>query len=407
MATDLPTLVMTGNGPGEIAGWVLPIATEMRRSDGTGLNLILVLSPSQFASGNEAALAARSGLFNEIVSPGQCARLALGWGHLALGRPAALLHLGGDFWWSRRLAARWAIPALAYVESDRFARHYRAFQTIFVPYPNVSGWLTARGVDSARIQVVGDPRVDYLPVQRRGNGEARAPRVVFLSGSRERVMRLLFPLWAETALLLRGRVPQAEIAIAVYPYLPTTAIDEAVAPWRERFAREGVTVQRETTRQVVADVDLVITIPGTSTMEVAAVPVTALVVIPTQLAAGFTLEGAGEFILRAPLVGPLLRRAFAPQWVLRQRVRSGQEGSHSYAALPNRLREQAILPELVGVVTAARLAEEAAALLADDSRRRRIEATLQEAAGPRGAAARIATHLNTILRPHPATAPRV
>ncbi len=392
-----PTLVIVAIGPGEVVGWVLPVAREIRRRAAPEmLDVTLVLTPSQFASGTEAAMAGESGFFTRVISPGTCLRLVLGLAPLPFGRPGALLHLGGDHWFSRRLAVRGGLPAFAYAETERIVRYRRWFQEIFVPDARIAVSLAARGVEAAQVRVVGDPRLDTLPAAsaRRGPG-TRDRHVVLLAGSRARTVGVLLPFWAEAALALRRLRPEETITIAVPPFLASLgAVDAAVHVWRDRLAPQRIGVTWEAAAPAITSADLVITIPGTTTMEVAAVPVTALVVVPTQLAEDVPLEGAVEWIVRVPLVGRPIRKALLRRWLR----------SQEFVALPNRLSGQTILPELTGVITATRLAEEAAALLADDPRRRRIEEALVAAAGPRGGAARIAEHMLGVLLPRQATA---
>lgn len=384
--TTTPALLIVANGPGEIAGWVLPIAREIRtRVEAAALRLVLIMPPSQFASGSEQRLAASSGLFDHIAPPRECLRLALGLASLRTERPAALLHLGGDLWFSRRLGARWSIPAFAFAETSLIARHHRAFREIFVPSPRIASLLVERGVDAARVSVAGDPRLDHLP-RRDGSHpdpRSRALRVTMLAGSRERFFRLLFPLWAEAAIHLRLLRPDAAISIAIAPLLPARAVEGVIRPWQERLAASRITLAREGTPEAIAECDLVITIPGTTTMEVAALPVAALVVLPMQMIGAAPAEGMLEWVLRIPLVGPWAKRMIAPVIIAR----------HRYVSLPNRLSGRAILPELVGTVTPEGIAEHASALLGDEGRLREIEEALRDLAGPRGAAGRIAERI--------------
>ncbi len=400
-----PTLIIVANGPGEIGGWVLPVSREVRSRAGAAVRLLLVLPPSQFASGTEEAVASQSGLFDQIVPPRRCLRLALGLDGLPIGRPAALLHLGGDLWFSRRLARRFALPAFAFAETPLIARHRRAFREIFVPSERIAALLRDRGVEAERLHVAGDPRLDHLP-RRTGNshpdrppgsGDAAAAagaetRVVLLAGSRERIFRLLFPLWAQTAVDLRRLAPEAAVTVAVSPHLPDEAVETVVGPWLARLRGEGVGVAREGTSSAIASADLVLTVPGTTTMEVAALPVAALVVLPSVLADVVPFEGLLEWVLRLPPLGRL-RRVAAKLWARRL----------AYAALPNRLAGRAILPEVVGQ-SPRQIAQAAAALLRDEPRRRRIEQALAASVGPRGAAARIAERVLAALLPRPAAA---
>ncbi|MDR7573976.1 MAG: hypothetical protein QN194_13770 [Armatimonadota bacterium] len=406
-----PTVALVGNGPGEVGGWVLPVARALRaRAPST--RLVLFLPPTQFAGGHEEVLARRSGLFSLVIPPGRTVATALGLG-AALGsvppflvrgaqpgagttrdghraaQPAggALLHLGGDLWVSVRLARRLGVPAYAFVETPLIARYARAFRTIFVSSHTHARMLTAAGVPGQVIHVVGDPRLDAVPPRVRERHVDGAPgdgrTVIFLAGSRPHFLPSLLPLWCEAALELRRRDGRARILLGVSPLLDEGAVERHLLPWRPRLADAGIEVARRPAADLLAEADLVVTIPGTTTMEVAAVPVAALVVLPLHLVGVAPLEGLAHYVARLPLVGPRLIRRRAAVVLARER----------FVSLPNRLAGRAVLPELVGEVTPAQVAEAAAALAADAARLREIEAALREVAGPRGAADRIAARI--------------
>jgi len=399
-----PTVALVGNGPGEVGGWVLPVARALRaRAPST--RLVLFLPPTQFAGGHEEALARRSGLFSLVVPPGRTVATTLGLaspspvrgayrragavrdGHGA-GQPAggALLHLGGDLWVSVRLARRLGFQAYAFVETPLVARYARAFRAIFVGSHTHARMLAAAGVPGEVIEVVGDPRLDAVPprAQRGSHGVVgERPTVIFLAGSRPHFLRYLLPLWSEAALEVRRRDGRARILLGVSPLLDEGAVERYLQPWRPRLAAAGVEVARRPAADLLAEADLVVTIPGTTTLEVAAVPVAALVVLPLHLIGVAPLEGLAHYVARLPLLGPRLIRRRAAVVLARER----------FVSLPNRLAGRVVLPELVGEVTPAQVAETAAALVADAARLREIEAALREVAGPRGASDRLAARI--------------
>src|SRR3972149_1628972 len=173
MAVSPPdaTLTIVGNSPGEVSGWAIPIAAEARRvaeEQGRSLEVALCLPPCQFASGQEHGAAAASGLFDHIVDPRDVVRLCLGLrGWSPAGAPS-VLHVGGDFWYSRRLARRWRAPAFAFVERAHVARDHRHFERIFVPTPQVRERLRRNGVPEDRMMITGDPRHDAVMMDRQG-----------------------------------------------------------------------------------------------------------------------------------------------------------------------------------------------------------------------------------------------
>lgn len=76
-------LILSGNGPGELTGWIAPVARAAKRlasEAGTPLRITLALSPSQFAGGRELEVVRAWQLFDEIIPPAAVVRLALGAG---------------------------------------------------------------------------------------------------------------------------------------------------------------------------------------------------------------------------------------------------------------------------------------------------------------------------------------
>src|SRR5713101_3937675 len=120
-------LLLVGNGPGELTGWIHPVASVARQLAPTDLRLTLVLSPTQFAGGREIDVVKSWGLFDRILTPGEGTRLALGARNLDVDRQVAVIHLGGDLWFSARVARRLRAPAGAFAETPLILRRHRAF----------------------------------------------------------------------------------------------------------------------------------------------------------------------------------------------------------------------------------------------------------------------------------------
>ncbi|MDR7563343.1 MAG: hypothetical protein QN134_07325, partial [Armatimonadota bacterium] len=145
------------NGPGEVWGWAIPVARALQRLFRTTVRL--ALPPCQYATGREAEVARRTGLFHEVLDPGACLRLSLGLGHLRVDR---VVHLGGDLWYAVRLGRRARCPILAYTERTLIAFRHRAFSWIGTPTEEVAHRLVALGVPGRKVEVVGELRVDAL-----------------------------------------------------------------------------------------------------------------------------------------------------------------------------------------------------------------------------------------------------
>lgn len=382
------SLIVVGNGPGEVAGWAMPIATEARKRRRTrpeALEITLCLPPCQFASGQERAAAEASGLFDRILDPRDVTRLALG---LPGWRPegaAAVLHVGGDLWFSRRLARRWKAPASAFVERAHIAHGHRSFRAIFVPTAELRERLIRYGVPPEKVTVVGDPRYDAVlhdaasaPAQ--GNGTH--PTVTFLPGSRDTVFSAVFPFWVQTAAALRRELPEARLQTIISPFVSPQTRAALVARYRQTLDAAGIEVGFGGWPSVVGS-DLVLTIPGTNTLELAILRIPSLVVLPFSLAPQIPAEGLIEWITRIPYLGPALRLRIARAYVRRR----------PYVALPNMRAGRRVMPELIGNVTPEQVAAECARLVRDEAARAALVEALESVPREVGASGRILDHV--------------
>ncbi|MDR7483390.1 MAG: hypothetical protein QN203_12890 [Armatimonadota bacterium] len=391
-ATSHDALVIVGNGPGEVAGWAVPIAAEARRwarAAGRALAVHLCLPPCQFASGQEPAAAAAAGVFDAIVEPRATLRLGLGLGTWTPGARVAVLHVGGDFWYSRRLARRWGARAFAFVERAHIARQHRAYERIFVPTDAVAQRLLRRGVPDAKVTVTGDPRRDALEEVRDRhvppNGQGPGLRVAFLAGSRDMVFSAFFPFWVETAAVLRAELPDVQPVIVISPFVSSEVRDALVARYRARLDAVGVRVDATGWPGIVG-ADLVLTLPGTNTLELAILRMPSIVVLPTTFSVQIPAEGAIEWLSRIPGVGPALKLFLARQYLRRA----------PYVALPNMWARRRIMPELIGAVTPVEVAAEAARLLRDPAARRALAEALAVIPAQAGASRRIVETLRPV-----------
>jgi lipid-A-disaccharide synthase len=177
-------------------------------------------------------------------------------------------------------------------------------------------------------QFVGHPLADEIPLQpdraaaRHALGLAPTARVLaLLPGSRGGEVRLLAPLFLQTAALLR----QADPELALVLPAASPAREEQLQRLLADAATAGVTLVRGRSREVIAASDAVLLASGTATLEAA--------------------------LLRRPMV--VAYRMGALSWLLlKQLVKT------PYVALPNILAGRALVPELLqGSATPAAMAQ--------------------------------------------------
>lgn len=362
------------NGPGEISGWVIPLAKALRHAPGAALHL--ALPPCQYATGREAEVAARTGLFHEVLEPGTCLRLALGAGRV---RADCVVHLGGDLWYAARLARRAGCPAIAYVERTLIARRHAPFRWIATNTEALARRLRALGVPEFKVEAVGELRADAVgPPTDPEDAPERDPVLLLLPGSRPQIFRDLAPLLVRIAKRVRARLPSVGVVVAVSPFLPPDLVAQVLdgAPLRVIYSDE----ERYAAYRRAA---LALTLPGTSTLELALLHTPMLVWLPLYDPARVPVEGLLEWVSRLP-AGRMLKAALVRRHFHRPRV----------VALPNHLAGERVVEELVGETPVDEVAERVIALLGDRARRDAMRSALR-AHFPRmpGAADRIARRI--------------
>jgi lipid-A-disaccharide synthase len=360
------SLVLVGNGPGEVAGWAVPIAAEARRQAAAqhqSLDVTLCLPPCQFASGQEKQVATAARVFDRILDPPTTLRLSLGLAGWTPPAPAVLLHVGGSFWYSHRLARRWHARAFAFVERAHIARTHRPFERIFLSTPDLAERLVRYGVPAAKLLVTGDPRHDALPDRAlvSHNGHGAPPQVTILCGSRNAVFSAFFPFWIQTAAALRQRLPTVRLRLVISPYVAPRVHEDLIHHYRADLDAAGITIAHGGWTHIL-DSDLVLTLPGTNTLELAVLRIPSIVVLSYDLALSFIGQSDLEWLIRFLPFARKIRRWYAPIYMRRLK----------YVALPNLIAGRPIVPELVGDITPAQVAEESVRLLNDPVARRKL-----------------------------------
>ncbi len=377
MSTEL---ILTGNGPGELSGWVLPVARAARMLASTSrreLRLTLALSPSQFASGRESTVVRQWGLFDRVIDPSRCVRLAFGLGKLPVAPRAALIHLGGDLWFSARLARRVNVPVCAMTETTLIVRRHRPFARVLAVSQTLAERLAAQGVPPHKLVVTGDPRVDTLtearselaPVLPHGESSAGGTYLVsFLPGSRDHFFKYLIPYFLSIAEVLAPSHPGTTYQVIVSPFLSPSLVTQICKEVAQRWPQLHIGWVTDASWAALARSDLVLTIPGTNTLELALAGIPFAVVMPTDRIEDIPIEGVLEWVGRLPGVGRVMKEALLTRYLSRQR----------FVALPNLKAGRPLVPEWVGRWTPIDLANRLADLLQDRERRINMVTALRQ-----------------------------
>jgi lipid-A-disaccharide synthase len=257
-------------------------------------------------------------------------------------------------------------PMVSVRRGNRAAKVARVKMRLLVPLRSEADAYTAAGAD---VVFVGHPAVDTArpsmdetTARKKFGIPPVAPVVGLMPGSRPQEIRAHLPILLAAASILHQTVPGVWFVLPA----PLRELADLVRP---RVEASGLPVRIVTEiYDAMATCTVLIVATGTVTLEAAVLGI------------------AMVAVYRLPWLS----------WVIAQRI-----ARFRYAALPNILAGEEIVPEFLQQrMTPGAIAQAAAALLADPRRRMTMKAALREVAaalGPPGAAARAAREVVAVL----------
>jgi lipid-A-disaccharide synthase len=401
-------LIVTVNAPGEVAGWLLPLAQHVKRSD-PAVRIRAVLTPCPFAGGREREILSAHPALDDVVDLRPFLFDLVR--RRQPRRQALVLHLGGDRIYSLLIAKLLRAPAWVYGTSRQWSRWY---QRCLVPDARTIDKLRRAGVASDRIAAVGEMVVDSVPETVDGIGALRAfgidpereEPVTLMAGSRPYEVEFMLPFYADVIDALASSRPSARCLLPFSEFVDPALIDRAMerAGMRtERGAGDSVCVRtrRGATARIVhkeryaamAASRMVVTLPGTNTLQLAALGAPMLVVVPLNRVENAVVEGPVNW----------LSTRWWPTRALKRRLLLHVNERLGFIALPNMLAGREVVPELRAMLEPADVAGQIVRWLDDCEGRAAMSRELRRLAGPRGAAARMAAEV-TRRRREPAGA---
>lgn len=341
-------LYIQTNSPGELTSWVGPFA-KAAAAHNPAVRIIILLTPCQYATGNEHQVAASFPGVVRVYPPKETIRLlaSLPW----FRRPAeqgAVLYLGGDPMYAQLFGLKFRFPVYGYTEHARnpgllFKKAY---------YKNRDGDLMA-----ARF-------VSFHPQPEAVTAQGLIPQdyCLFFCGSRVQHFRNLFPFMVRTVQRIRKRHPDFSAAFMVSPFISENELDFFAAT----LDLTGIRLLRQHSLDVLSEAKLLVTIPGTNTAEAMYCKVPMLVVLPLNRPDLLILDGIAGLIGQIPGLGLLLKKM-----ILRFLKKK-----HRYYSHPNRMSHEELVPELVDTVTEKEIAERVVSLYYHDDKLREIKTSL-------------------------------
>ena len=383
-------ILLTANGPGEVAGWLTPVARRLQRIrslPGSPLRLYAWVPPCNFASGRELEMVRALGGFDGVFGPRDMWRWLL-LGRLPAGyRPARrglVLFLGGDLFYAAAAARRLGFPAVAYTEGR--ARWLGTYRRFLVPDARAAERARGMGAPAGAVEIVGDLVVDAVLDATGAAGAGHdatagqeAPVVGLFAGSRPVEVRWVLPLMLQAAEeISREMGGRVRFLVVRSPFVDGAWLERGLATTAPEI-RGAVEVVREDRRRAMARCTVALSVPGTVTAELAVLGVPTVTLLPLHKPELIPLEGLPGLLGAVPGLGPAVKR-----WVVRRAAR--RLGPIS---LPARRAGRPVGPELVGAFGPREVAAAAVALLRDERRRAELSRQLRLAMGPAGAADRV------------------
>lgn len=384
-------IYITVNSPGEIAGWAVPVVRELRLHF-KSCRITLVVPPCQYASGAETAYG------SQVEGVDRCLRFysALFSDVADYDAPCLVLHLGGDFAYSVLLSRRLRAPLYAYAARPRWGSFVEHF---FIPDHSAQRRFALSNFPPDRYSQVGHLALDSV-VLKETEEETRlrlgfSPQqkvLAFLTGSRPIEYCEGMPFFVKIASLVTESFPDHEV---IFPMAPTVeearlreALDAKGVRWRGSSRIREVDLGEGRWGRVLWALGLesinccrfAVAVPGTNNLQLAALYVPFLMVLPLDRAEEYPLDGIGGVL---PLWFPGVKQ-------LKRRIIFGMNKRISFVSLPNRMAGRMIAPELRGLLSAEDVAAKAKELLAAPQKLEEISRSFWELTHERGAAGKIA-----------------
>lgn len=395
-------IVILVNGPGELSSFVKPTVEALNKKS-QNIRIILVITPCPYSTGKEAAIAGKMAGVSKVLSKDEFIRLALinrRPKDLALSRSGIVVFMGGDILYGKIIARRLKYPAIAY--SEAYAKWPNIYRKFLVPDQFIFDKFKKQGFPQHQIRIVGNLMADSIKLVKtredifRNYGLDTGRKLIsFLPGSRPFQVHFTLPFYAKTAYEIVKLNKDFQFAYIISPFLPDGILEKELQMAgfqmvndRIKYKDISIVIINKDQHDAIAASDLVITIPGTNTAEVAIIGTPMISIFPLDSSQMIPLEGIFEIIGKLPGLGFFFKKLYVKMAQRRAR----------FFAIPNMKAGKEIVPELLGNVQPDSLAEKAVFLLNDTNKLAQMKKELRDSLGGPGAASKVAeVILNEVL----------
>lgn len=396
-------IFMVTNSPGELLGWVRPAAEKLKEKLKEAI-ITVVIPPCQYASGMEDKVARKLAAVDYVVGPSQYLKylfLGIRPSSFRQGRKGVIVFLGGDPFHAVILARRLKLPAVAYIQKLRWKRYFKKFMVL---NQAVREKFITQGAKEEKVVAVGDLTKDSIKLRMSAKETLRYWGldsehfiISFLPGSRSEEIRYMAPFFLRVAELIKEEFSLSQFLLILSPFIPrkelTIGNENKVFPGvKVKLQKENsqwklvtesglkVLLVEEKRYEAINISHLIVTIPGTNTLESTYLGTPMVVTIPLNKPEAIPLDGLVGLVGRLPFFGSFIKK----------RVVRGYSRRIKFTAIPNIRADRQIVPEIMGVIEPADAAKEVTELLRNPERLTKMKEELRNIDTTEGAADKVA-----------------
>ncbi len=407
-AASLIDILILSNGPGELTTWVYPFLQALSNLSAKtvkpSMRISIALSPCQNASGQETQLAQGFPLVERVLPQERFFDFLL-WGKTPAwqwSKQGIVVFLGGDQFFAVAIAKRLGYKTVIYAEWE--ARWAGWVDCWAVRNQAIAAKIPAQF--RAKAQVIGDLMVDVAKPQAAellGDRSAAHQLICFLPGSKGHKLRIGVPLVVAIADILHQLRPETKFAIALAPTtspealaayaqnpFPTDDSQDATASLagEQLLTRKGTIIdiyRKFPAHSLIQRSQLCVTTVGANTAELASLNQPMIVLLPTNYSdMKIGWDGIVGLLATAPILGKFLSNTIN-SILISQIQRRGQ-----LLSWPNIWAKEAIVPELLGVLTPTQVVEQILFYLDHPEELTEMRDRLKKVCGEAGAATKLA-----------------
>lgn len=397
--------ILITNSPGELSAWVAPVGRALREREPEA-RIVILLVPCFYATGREADIAGNFPFTDLVLRPSEFIKISLGISKFTPAKHGAVISLGGDPWHAVLIASKFKYPSFLYTMKG--ADTAKKFAHIFTTHDLLKEQLVSQGALPENISVMGDlmqdsvkPELSVTAAKEKWQIADGEQLVTFFPGSRLSHVEESLPVFMKVAEQIRSELPKTKFIICLSPFVKIEDVAKFIkkrkkyiieSSWGELDGDTIVTnggcripVAREKRFDLISISDLVITIPGTNTAEIASLgrPMLTVYTWKAKIPSG----GLSFLINRIPWQG-----------ILKKKIMELLYSKIKFKSLPNATAGREVAPEIGVEENAEEISSPAISLLKDREKATQISNELRGIMGHAGASYRMAEKIIEITK---------